>query len=297
MPAKIEGASHVDLWTAPPERFTIVTTPGRPGYHRRNELTVALDEGLVASIMERGVLESILVGKDGQDLIIIDGRQRVTHAVEANNRRVAAGQPPLKIGFRTTTQPPEKWGLLAEHANIHRPTPVSMQAAIAADLFDAGNATADIAEAMGKKPAYVDGLRRLLGCDRKVIAAADAGIVSPTVAKELADLPRAKQTEALDEMIAKGVTKGAGARKAVAAKKRGAAISVPAAKRARNRTLVEAVVAKLAERRDAEDIGLSATAEAFLNGLRWNAGEEVVPPDDVLEVLAELEAARKHKAA
>lgn len=243
MARTIEGASHIDLWSALPERFTIVTTPGNPGYHRRVALTEVLDEGLVNSIMQEGVKKGIEVGEDGNDLIVIDGRQRVEHCAEANRRLKKVGQPPKKIGFRITRLPPEKWGLLAEHCNIHRPTPVSMQADIARDLESAGNSIQEIADAMGQKKPYVEGLLRLLACDKSVIAAADSGVISPTVARELADMKRDEQKETLAQMIAKGVTKGAQARRAVSSAKKGRGVPDKSeAKKMRPRAEIEAVL-------------------------------------------------------
>ena len=60
-----------------------------------------------------------------------------------------------------------------------------------------------------------------------------------------------------------------------------------AATRARPAPLVEAIVAKLADR------DLKADGKAWLACLRWRAGEEIEVPDDLAEVLAEVRAERR----
>ena len=234
---------HLDLFSALPEELTVVTTPGKPGYHVRNTLALDLDEAMVLSIMDKGVLESLIVGRDGPDLVVLDGRQRVAHTIEANRRLIAAGQPPKKVPIRPTRAPQPEWGIIASHANINRPSPPTLLAAEARALSEDGQPLECIAVAMGKSSKQVADLLRLLDCHPKVQAAVDAGL-SVTVAHDLAELPRAKQVEALAEMQAKGVTRGAGARRAVADAKAGRPIKPKGeVKRMQSRKAIEDALA------------------------------------------------------
>jgi ParB family chromosome partitioning protein len=261
MASGIKG--HLDLFAALPEELIVVTEPGKPGYHVRNTLALVLDEGMVRSIMERGVLESIIVGRDGPDLVVLDGRQRVAHTLEANRRLAAAGQPPKKVPIRPTRAPQAEWGLLASHANINRPSPPTMLAAEARALAEDGQPTECIAAAMGKSVKQVEAYLRLLDCHEQVQAAVDDGM-SMTVAVDLAALPRAKQVETLREMRAQGVTKGGPARRAVADAKAGRPVKPKSkTKHMVRQALLQSVVTEMA--------GHSLTqAEGFvLAALRW----------------------------
>ena len=288
---------HLDLYGALPEELTVVTTPGKPGYHVRNTLAAVLDEEMIASIMEQGVIESTLVGRDGDDLILIDGRQRRAMTLEANKRLAALGQPPKKVPFRTTRLPPEKWGLLASHANINRKSPPTLLAEEAADLERNGATKEEIALAMGVKGGVkgVDALLRLLDCAAVVKTAVDAGKVSRIVANDLASIPRAQQGAALEKMVAAGATKGARARKAVAAVRKGKDIPVTAP-RMRNQADLSALHAALMER------DLKSEGNAVLAVLQWalRLPGESDQCDDVayaLNDIAEAKTATKGKAA
>jgi len=307
MPApKLEGHAHAEAFHTLPERLTLVDDPRSPFYDERIKKPVP--EWLIQSVMEMGVIKPVVVMRDGPRLVIDDGRQRVRALIEANRRLIAAGKEPLHVVYIIRKPKDGDAGIvgLARAANLHVEDSPMERARAAARLVDVAvrdgmsesEARLFAASRCGVKSGQaVANWTALLGLATPLQKAVDTGELSEARARELLVLPRDQQTAAYEAMRAAGATKGTAARRAVRDAKAGRPVAKRETTRARNRSLVEAVVAKLTERRDAEDIGLSATAEAFLNGLRWNAGEEVVPPDDVLEVLAEIEAAKREKAA
>jgi ParB family chromosome partitioning protein len=73
-----------DCFWVKPEDLTIITDPEHPLYNPE-----ALDEPseeMVQNVMANGVIQSITVAKDGDEVIVVAGRQRVKAAMQANNR-------------------------------------------------------------------------------------------------------------------------------------------------------------------------------------------------------------------
>lgn len=81
--------SRKNIHMLPPEEIDIVTDKKDPLFDER-----ALDEpaeAMILSVMAKGVLEPILVCKRGEVATVIDGRQRVMAAREANKRLTKQG--------------------------------------------------------------------------------------------------------------------------------------------------------------------------------------------------------------
>ena len=97
------GRSSKDVWDADgstnllsfaPEKLKVVSDPTHPLFDERS--TLPIDEMMVRNIQAFGVLEPVIVTRDAEtgDVLVVDGRQRVRHALIANERLSAAGLPP-----------------------------------------------------------------------------------------------------------------------------------------------------------------------------------------------------------
>jgi ParB family chromosome partitioning protein len=281
-------ASRVDGWTAPPEAFTLVTDESHPLYDPR--IALPLDAALVESIYTYGVLKQIRVVRDGDKLLVQDGRQRVRHALEANRRRRAERLELIEVPYRCFRSREADMSSEAVAANMHMRTPPMMLAEQALRLERAGRSRAQIAVAMGCTATMVENYLRLFDCAPAVQRAVEAGQVPASVARKLAAMPRTEQAVALTEMQAKGAVRGAAAERAVGALRRGQ--SVPAgntARRVQNRTAIQALADALAGRE------LKETGNAVLAVLQWvlRAPGESDQCDDVAECLSEMRDAAK----
>ena len=78
-----------------PESLVIIMDKTSPFYDPRVELP--LDEDMIAGIMEHGVIEPIIVRKEGENAVVVEGRQRTRSAVEANRRLVKAKRDPITV--------------------------------------------------------------------------------------------------------------------------------------------------------------------------------------------------------
>lgn len=99
---EVYGADgSTNLLSFAPEKLKIVTDPAHPLYDERHALPV--DDATVRNMMAFGVLEPIIITLDTEsgDVLVVDGRQRVKNAAEANRRLHAEGRPLLLVPATT----------------------------------------------------------------------------------------------------------------------------------------------------------------------------------------------------
>lgn len=96
------NASRINAFSMKPEDITIIglDTPHKsidehPLYDQRIHLP--LKEEAVKNVMAIGVRKAVLVTKEGNLVPVVDGRQRVRQAREANRRFADMGLPPITI--------------------------------------------------------------------------------------------------------------------------------------------------------------------------------------------------------
>ena len=294
MPApRIAGHAHAEAYHCLPDGLVLVDDPASPFYDKRIKRPVP--EWLIQSVQELGVIEPIEVMRDGARLVVDNGRQRVRACREANKRLLKAGKEPHHVTYVIKKPRDGDAGILglARAANLHVEDSPIERAEAAARLVEvaqnggmsAGEARAFAASRCGVSGQCVANWLALLNCASTVQKAVDAGEIPETCARDLAKLPREKQTAALDAMRAKGVMRGNGATRAVAAIKRGKAVpGKTAAKRMQNRATIQQLADMLAERE------LKSEGNAALAVLQWvlRAPGESDQADDVAECLDEM---------
>ena len=91
----ITDAGRQDMFWVFPEELKVVEKKDANLYDKRIEKP--LDETMVESIMKTGVLQTMIVRKDGRDLFVVDGKQRRAHAIEANKRLVGEDRQPVRV--------------------------------------------------------------------------------------------------------------------------------------------------------------------------------------------------------
>lgn len=228
------GGLSTDCLRFDPSTLKVRVDPQRPE-------EPVIDEEMVWSILQHGVIEPLIISRDGTDLYVEAGRRRRAHAIEANRRN--KGQEPILV--------PCVWARgdaadLAEKAiieNFHRQAPSAMGTAKAMQhLKDLGRDDERLRQLFGFKSINsVRGYLALHDCAPKVQAAVAAGTIAAALAPTFAKLPRAAQTAKLAEMVDKGATKGKAARKAL---EPGATAQKPV--RMRSRALVQELRTELA---------------------------------------------------
>jgi ParB family chromosome partitioning protein len=205
----IENATRNNLWLVDPDDLYIIGLdtddgPDHPLYDPRHNQPVP--ESMIRNVMYHGVLEPVLVRKDGDDrLDVVAGRQRVRAAREANIRLVEQGKLPIKVAVIAKKGDSSKMmGIMISENEIRRDDSPLAKGRKAQRLIDFGSSLEEVAVVFGVDPKSISNWLKLLDCDDKVQQAVEAGQISDSAATKLASLPRAQQRETLDEMIASG---------------------------------------------------------------------------------------------
>ena len=93
--------SRSDGFAVPPERLTIIGLDASDdGVFDDERANMPLGEAFIANIMSIGVKVPISVTTRGERLIVVDGRQRVRAAREANRRLTNAGNPAIRVPIK-----------------------------------------------------------------------------------------------------------------------------------------------------------------------------------------------------
>ena len=167
----------------------------------------SVSEERVLNVMRFGVLEAILVRKNGERVEVVDGRQRVRWAREANKRLLAHGGTEVKVPCMVKrTDDGDAMGIMiAANENRQDDSPV-IRARKAQRYIDLGRSEEDVAITFGIPLTSVKGLLSLLDLDDQVQVLIHERRLSQTAALTLRDLPREQQREKAEEYATLGVT-------------------------------------------------------------------------------------------
>lgn len=185
-----------------PADLYLVTDKEHPLYDTRVENDIS--ESMVASIRVKGVIEPIVVRKNGERLEVIDGRQRTKNAIEANKRLKAEGAPEIlvpvilrkeddAIAFETSVELNE----------IRQSDDVITKAEKAVRLEKMGRTVDDIARAFGVTTVTIKSWLALFDLAPQVRTAVKNHQISAIDAvKELSSFTREEQVEKLEKLVA-----------------------------------------------------------------------------------------------
>jgi ParB family chromosome partitioning protein len=202
--ASLRGRT-IPAFSVDPRELTLVTDPKHPLYDER--VHAPLDEAMIASIMAVGVIEPVVVRKNGPLLEVAVGRQRVKNATEANRRLKAEGRYLIKVPIVIRTGEPKDIIVAAVIENeIRRPDVILIKSAKARRMQHFGHTIADIAVAFGVVPETIENWLKLDELHPTIKRLVAKGKLNYTVAMRLAKLQREKQLLALEELLKAGAT-------------------------------------------------------------------------------------------
>lgn len=184
-----------------PEDIVLVTDKEHPLYDRR--VHNAPQEPLVASIMTFGVKVPVIVRNEDGKALVVDGRQRVINAREANKRLRAEGSVPHKIKAMVESRGStdiDSMGVMVL-TNEHRSADELMNKADKAfRMLETGADEKRVATAFGVTVNTLRSWLTLRGASAPVKKAVEAGIVSASAAAAIAKLPKAEQEKHLAKL-------------------------------------------------------------------------------------------------
>jgi ParB family chromosome partitioning protein len=267
----LEGKRE-SMFRVDPDDLTIIGLdtedgPEHPLWDERIKL--ALDEAMVLNIMDLGIREPVVVvvqgNGDNRIAAVVDGRQRVRHAREANKRLAKRGEPKVDVPVIAEKGMSEKEQsqLSASLNEIRQDDPVMTKAAKAARMKARGSTFKEIALAFGVTEQTIGlwiNINSLTDVVKKAIA---NGQLTPTAAGQLASLKPEEQKAALDELLTEAAAAGekptVGRAKDKVRGKRNGTTTVAAPKRRVLRRVIEN--------------GAKILSEDFLAGVRFAIGE------------------------
>ncbi len=198
------SATRVNGFKVSPEELVIVGLDTKdksdhPLYDER--ISMPLRESFVKSVLASGVLQTVLCRKDGSSFQVIDGRQRVRAAREANKRLVASGGEPLRIPVTLRKDTDLTLAMAVVATNEHRQADLPMnRARKALRLLNHGADIDQIAAQFNVSEQTIKNWLKLHDLDPKVQKAIDAGKISASAAAPLAKLSRDRQIEMLADV-------------------------------------------------------------------------------------------------
>lgn len=194
-----------DTFRVDPDNLVVVTDPGHPLYDERVHLP--LSEDTVLDIMQRGVVVNVIVRRNGNLFEVVDGRQRVRHAIEANKRfKAAKKKERIFIPVTLRREGDQESASLTVALNEHRTedTPL-VKARKAQRLLNLGEPEESVARSFRMTKPALRSLLKVLDSDQTVQTAVEKGEVHFTAASRLAALPRDEQKQALEDLRSQGL--------------------------------------------------------------------------------------------
>lgn len=291
--AKWGAISNARIYNSKPEVFTLVEDPAHclydPRVHNKPQ------KEMVASIKEKGVITPLLARRNGFDeqkqpiLEVIDGRQRVINALQANKELRDEGLEEVVVQYKPITCDDETAHDLMLLANELRYDDDDVTRAEKVKVYlDRGRPIAAAQVIFGASKNTLLAYKLLAEAEKQVKQAVRDGLPMRDV-KALSVMPRAKQKAVIESLRAKGLI-GRGDGSLLIAKE--AAAHQPAkATRLASRSpkllgymtlAVEEADAKLAEE-DAEDAsGAADILPAVRAALLWAGGGDRGPLESLL---------------
>ena len=175
---------------------------GNTHYLYDERVEMMLSEEFILNIMALGIKKNVIVEKIGGLAFVVDGRQRVRAAREANRRLAKLGEPPHRVPV--VLQGGEESlimtiGISTNEFN-HNDPPLT-KARKAQRLRDRGLTPDEIALAFGVSTKAISNWEKMLSLAPPVKKAAQKGLISPSAAAQLHDLPAAEQKTQLDKLL------------------------------------------------------------------------------------------------
>jgi ParB family chromosome partitioning protein len=269
-----------------PSDFVIIgldTKDGKEHVLYDERINLPLDEAMVLNIMELGVQMRVLVRRVGNSFEVIDGRRRVMHAREANNRLVRAGKPPLLIRFDRAANPEKlkcetkieirraeekRFATMMLSLNeIRKDDSPLKKADKLIRYIDMGHDEDAAAITFGVNVGTIKAWLKLAQLSTHVRKLVDRGEISASAAAKFADMTDSEQNEAADKLIASGEKPTAkAAEKAKKSKDTNGEGATAPGKR---------LVSKVLKVNEAEkdDEGQPLLSSDFVRGVRWVIGD------------------------
>lgn len=177
--------------------------PEHPLYDER--ATLPLNEELIENIKLHGVIEPVLVRKNGDKVEVVVGRQRVKNAREANKRLKKEGCELVNVPCMVRKgDDGTVMGVSISENELREGDPLSVKAAKLERFLALGKSEQEAATVFGVSLQSIRNWRKISDLDGSVVKAIEAGKIKPSAAWNLASLTREDQKAELEKLLASG---------------------------------------------------------------------------------------------
>jgi len=178
-------AKRGTMFMLEPERLTLVYDKAHPLYDPRVEDEPP--ESMISNIAMNGVLEPVIVRKNGNAIEVVAGRGRTKATLEANRRLVAEGKLPIFIPciLKGGTDA-DLFGIMVSENEIRREDTMIVKGMKARKLLNLGYLPQQIAVTFGVTRQAVDNWLAADELPQEIKDAVESGEISATAAAELA---------------------------------------------------------------------------------------------------------------
>ncbi len=187
-------AKRGNVFMLEPERLTLVTDKNHPLYDPRVEDDPS--ENMIANVAMHGVLEPILVRKNGNAIEVIAGRGRTKAVLEANRRLRAEGKPTLLIPAMVKGgSDKDLFGIVISENEIRREDSMINKGEKARKLLNMGHTVQEIAVIFGVTRQAVETWLTVEQLPDQIKGAVETGELSATAALQLAGAGRTREEQ------------------------------------------------------------------------------------------------------
>jgi len=182
------------------------TKDGKEHYLYDERIHLPVDPDMVANIRAYGVLKGVRGIKDGDRVLIVDGRRRTLACRLAWDLAVKAGEEPprLPVDMMRGTEV-FTFGVSRAGNNFTVAESPLQRAENAQRMLAMGSSPEQVAVTFGVKKAQIDEWVSLLGLATPIQKAINAGEVSPSAGAKLAKLSKDEQVQQLAQLREQGV--------------------------------------------------------------------------------------------
>jgi ParB family chromosome partitioning protein len=178
-------AKRGNIFFLEPDRLTLVYDKHNPLYDPRVEDDP--EERMIANIAMHGVLEPIIVRKNGTDLEVVACRGRTKSALEANRRLVAEGKQPLLVPVIIKGgSDADLFGVMISENEIRREDTMLIKGGKARKLLNMGHTVQHIAIVFGVTRKAVTDWLAVDDLPQEIKDAVDTGEMTATAALQIA---------------------------------------------------------------------------------------------------------------
>lgn len=204
----LKGAAQgrSDLFRLLPDQLVVITDKTHPLFDER--VFLPLNESLVLSVTELGILQPVVVRRSGDLFEVVDGRQRVRAAVEANRRLSDGGSDRQILVPITVRRDDDKVSarVMVVANEIRQSDSPVVRARKAQRLLDQGMLMPEVCVSFDMSPTSLTDLLKLLDTSSDIQDMVERGVVPATAASAVAALPREDQKSAMEDIRAQGLT-------------------------------------------------------------------------------------------